>query len=140
MVKHTQTICLLEPTNCVSVFGHFVGLALKGSNRSGSDTIKVEFWPSQINVFWPKAVSQRFILWGFLRPCKLFFFLRIRSYVNYFFFVLLILKCSEFAFDWKVFLVITLSRYFDTYIFFRSPAVAGRFLWNTQHLPAWSWQ
>ena len=29
MVKHHQTICRLLPTNCLSVFGHFVGLALK---------------------------------------------------------------------------------------------------------------
>ena len=31
MVKHTQTIHRLLPTNCLSVFDHFVGLALKGS-------------------------------------------------------------------------------------------------------------
>ena len=30
MVKHTQTIRLQQPTNCLSVFGHFVRLALKG--------------------------------------------------------------------------------------------------------------
>ena len=30
MVKHTQTIRRLLPTNCLSVFDHFVGLALKG--------------------------------------------------------------------------------------------------------------
>ena len=30
MVKHTQTICRLLPTNCLSVFDHFVGLTLKG--------------------------------------------------------------------------------------------------------------
>ena len=30
MVKHTQTIRWLFPTNCLSVFDHFVGLALKG--------------------------------------------------------------------------------------------------------------
>ena len=30
MVKHTQVICRLMPTNCLSVFDHFVGLALKG--------------------------------------------------------------------------------------------------------------
>ena len=30
MVKHTQTIRLLLPTNFLSVFEHFVGLALKG--------------------------------------------------------------------------------------------------------------
>ena len=30
MVKHTQTICQQKPTNCLSVFDHFVNLALKG--------------------------------------------------------------------------------------------------------------
>ena len=30
MIKHTQTIRRLLPTNCLSVFDHFVGLALKG--------------------------------------------------------------------------------------------------------------
>ena len=30
MVKHTQTIRQLLPTDCMSVFDHFVGLALKG--------------------------------------------------------------------------------------------------------------
>ena len=30
MVKHTQTIHQQQSTNCLSVFDHFVGLALKG--------------------------------------------------------------------------------------------------------------
>ena len=30
MVKHTQTIRWLLPTNCLSVVDHFAGLALKG--------------------------------------------------------------------------------------------------------------
>ena len=30
MVKHTQTIQRQQPTNCLSVFDHFVWLALKG--------------------------------------------------------------------------------------------------------------
>ena len=30
MVKRTQAICQQEPTNCLSMFDHFVGLALKG--------------------------------------------------------------------------------------------------------------
>ena len=30
MDKHIQTICRLLPTNYLSVFDHFVGLALKG--------------------------------------------------------------------------------------------------------------
>ena len=29
MVKHTQAICRPLPTNCLCVFDHFVGLALK---------------------------------------------------------------------------------------------------------------
>ena len=33
MVKHTQTICRLLTTNCLSVFDHSVGLALKGLNK-----------------------------------------------------------------------------------------------------------
>ena len=32
MVKHTQTICWLLPTDCLSVFDHFVGLAFKRLN------------------------------------------------------------------------------------------------------------
>ena len=34
MVKHTQTIRRLMPTNCLSVFDHFVGLALKGFTKA----------------------------------------------------------------------------------------------------------
>ena len=30
MVKHTKTILLQQPTNCLKVFDHFVGLAPKG--------------------------------------------------------------------------------------------------------------
>ena len=30
MDKHTQTIHRLLPTNCLNVFDHFLGLALKG--------------------------------------------------------------------------------------------------------------
>ena len=30
MVKHTQAIRRVLPKNCLSVFNHFVGLALKG--------------------------------------------------------------------------------------------------------------
>ena len=44
MAKHTQTICRQQPTNCLSVFNHFVGLALKGLNnwKSTSKTIIVK--------------------------------------------------------------------------------------------------
>ena len=32
--KRTQTICCQKPTNCLSVFDHFVGLAFKGLSAS----------------------------------------------------------------------------------------------------------
>ena len=35
VVKHTQTIRRLLPTSCLSVFDHFVGLALKGFSDQG---------------------------------------------------------------------------------------------------------
>ena len=35
MVKHTQTIRRQESTNCLSVFDHFVGFALKGLRLEG---------------------------------------------------------------------------------------------------------
>ena len=34
MVKHTQPVRWLLPTNCLSVFDHFMGLALKGLSTS----------------------------------------------------------------------------------------------------------
>ena len=34
MLKHTQAIRWLLPKNCVNVFDHFVGLALKGLIRT----------------------------------------------------------------------------------------------------------
>ena len=35
MVKNTQTIRRLLPTNCLSLFDHFMGLALEGLRRHG---------------------------------------------------------------------------------------------------------
>ena len=37
MVKRTQTIRRQQPLNCLSVFEHVVGLALKGLNYCMSD-------------------------------------------------------------------------------------------------------
>ena len=33
MVKHTQTIRRRNPTNCLSMFDHFLGLAVKGLKK-----------------------------------------------------------------------------------------------------------
>ena len=41
MVKHTQTIRRLLLTNCLSVFDHFIGLALKGLRDIAKYTLKL---------------------------------------------------------------------------------------------------
>ena len=38
MVKHTQTIHRQKPTNCLSVFNHFVELTLKGLTEIYAET------------------------------------------------------------------------------------------------------
>ena len=44
MVKHTQTIRRQQPANCLSVFVHFVGLALKGLSRRVNNPMKSRFF------------------------------------------------------------------------------------------------
>ena len=43
MVKHTQTICWQELTNCLSVFEHFEGLALKELKYISKLHLKTKF-------------------------------------------------------------------------------------------------
>ena len=50
MVKHTQTNRLL-PTNCLIVFHHFVGLALKGLRFLSFDTTIRYTVPSKLDCF-----------------------------------------------------------------------------------------
>ena len=40
MVKHTQTIRLLWSTNCLNMFDHFVGLALKELMFMNNEIVK----------------------------------------------------------------------------------------------------
>ena len=41
MVKHTQKIRRQQPTNCLSVFNHFVKLALKGLSECASTPTEI---------------------------------------------------------------------------------------------------
>ena len=43
MIKHTPSIRLQQPTNCLSVFEHFMGLALKGLNSGFVSTGRITF-------------------------------------------------------------------------------------------------
>ena len=45
MVKYTRAIRRLLPTNCLSVFDHFVGLGFKGSSVYGETFYKDNFEP-----------------------------------------------------------------------------------------------
>ena len=49
IVKHTQTL----PTNCLSVFAHFVGLALKGLNCISCQS-KILLWMYSTQQFYKK--------------------------------------------------------------------------------------
>ena len=54
-VKHTQAIRRQLPTNCLSVFDHYVGLALKGLKRLTPKSIKSKFYhykpsPKKLNI------------------------------------------------------------------------------------------
>ena len=51
MVKHTQTIHQLLPTNCLSVFDHFVGLALKGLNLILAVLVMLNKFVGKLNFF-----------------------------------------------------------------------------------------
>ena len=53
MVKHAQTIRWLLLMNCLSVFDHFVGLALKGL-KCAKNSMKYVLWsflPKQLTGF-----------------------------------------------------------------------------------------
>ena len=80
MVKFTQTIHWLLPTNCLSVFDHFVGLSLKGLTQefcilNSLLPLTVMFWKSPVLFRW---VSQNertvsvFHFWSWL--CSVFTF------------------------------------------------------------------
>ena len=69
MVKHTQTISRLLPTKCLSVFGHFVGLAKKNKtpstskvkqnrNATGERTIFLT-WDSVMSIFMQKIALNK---------------------------------------------------------------------------------
>ena len=60
MVKHTQTICRLLPTNCFSVSDHFVGLALKGL-RASQTFLEVSWRPWKV----VKLFSQKILITDF---------------------------------------------------------------------------
>ena len=71
MVKHTQTIRLLLPTNLVSVFDHFVELALKGliaslnlevewKGLNYKSRVKVDFYP-YVRISYPPVDPQHII-------------------------------------------------------------------------------
>ena len=84
IVKHTQIICRQKPTNCLSVFAHFVGLTLKGlklgtfykdsglENHESAKTGKTQSLLNHSYYFW--NTCQQLLLKGFHNQnfCKYF--------------------------------------------------------------------
>ena len=59
MVKHTQTIRRQKPTNCLSVFDHFVGLALTGLKTISHTNKKMVY---HIELFSNSHLPQKYLL------------------------------------------------------------------------------
>ena len=58
MVKHTQTICRLLPTNCFCVFDYFLGLAFKGLSHV-EDDMNITCTTEKGNSFISKEIEER---------------------------------------------------------------------------------
>ena len=82
MVKHTQTIRRQQPTNCLSVFDHFVGLALKGWFRINYTITIIQTLTKRIlttrssrsEVFCKKGVLKNFTKFTGKHLCQSLFF------------------------------------------------------------------
>ena len=85
MVKHPQRIRQLWPTNCLSVFNHFVGLAFKGLTNF---RVFLTFVPTLLNFIrfgsppgsssWPHLFLEPY----FILPCLLFKCMRWNGYFS----------------------------------------------------------
>ena len=64
MVKNTQAIRQQEPTNCLNVLDHFVGLALKGLNKLA------QLENSEFYMIWSRALTYEVTMHR-LKPWKI---------------------------------------------------------------------
>ena len=58
MVKYTQTICRLLPTNCLSVFDHFMGLVLERLRSFVINRKQYVYFPGHTSVV--KTVEKKY--------------------------------------------------------------------------------
>ena len=61
MAKHSQTIRQQQPTNCLSVFSHFVGLALKGLTCFSNVLVSIVYGGSHCLKY---VLSKEYIWWS----------------------------------------------------------------------------
>ena len=66
MVKHTRTVRRLLPTNCLSVFGHFVGLVLKGL-KLVKMICNMAFWRQNVLLGYTTPISKLLIFGSFMK-------------------------------------------------------------------------
>ena len=100
MVKHTQTICRQQPTNCLSVFDQFVGLALKGLRYSSFVVSDFYFQYYSDENIWDTVwwFTKTLLFCSFQIRCKVdncIWFHNFQSWHHYQFFEVIILLSSN---------------------------------------------
>ena len=68
MVKHTQKIRRQQPTNCLSVFDHFLGLAVKQLTSMAMLRVSCRFLPVQLETLFEILESQNHIVKRLMNP------------------------------------------------------------------------
>ena len=91
MVKHTQTIRRLLPTNCLTMFDHFVRLALKGLKQYENRFSYCYFRKIPKSCYAFVRILGRDIVW---RLFSLKFIIQTRLHFHYFVLYLLFLYCQ----------------------------------------------
>ena len=72
MIKYTQTIRLQQPTNCLSVFDHFVKLVLKGlSNFQSTIILQEAIIKKQLRIIFVMLQEKRRVVVSFRFICFL---------------------------------------------------------------------
>ena len=61
MVKHTQAIRRVLPTNCLSVFDHFVELALKGLRKQPFPGVLQKSCSAEFHKFHRKTLMEEYL-------------------------------------------------------------------------------
>ena len=119
MVRDTQTICQQKPTNCLSVFDHFLRLVLKGSNSTWEKNVRKRYY------FYPGITIMK--LWLTLKHNSI----QTKSCLNYFALKMILLNILQnFAIYlfWSFALHIMIISQNDTFLYCRTNQISLHFI------------